>query len=377
MLIAETLMRRSVPFLFAFLLAGCQIVAAQDVVSASAGVLHYFEGTVILDDKPIEHKAAVFPSLNNESTLKTEKGRAELMLTPGAYLRLDDNSAIRMVSNSLVKTRLDLTKGSAIVDTLNATAADALVLSYEGSEVRFPKPGIYRLDSDVGELQVYSGECTVTRHGASTTVDSSHLYYFLLQITTRKFGDGATDEFYDWASNRSDVIADQNQLASADQNDALGTDPGNGGSMYVVPPIYASPGYATPATPLFGYSQYGGGVNNPFYVYQQSPYSPFASSLGVILLPPFRHRPGGSRWPVTIGAGYRPGSVVNGSVVTRWPSSTQGLLSPLPSSGLRYPVHSPIMRPSSPTMRMTAPSITAPHAAAPHISAPHIGGGHR
>jgi hypothetical protein len=79
-------------------------------------------------------------------------------------------------------------------------------------------------------LEAYSGEAEVTHQDimqkkVSLSVDSLHLYYFALGLTTNTFGDGAMDEFYDWARNRSEVIADQNQMASAEQDEAQNLDP--------------------------------------------------------------------------------------------------------------------------------------------------------
>ena len=150
-------MRGSVVLSFALLVLGCRSGLAQDVVSASSGVLEYFEGSVLLDDSCVEHKAAVFPSMKNGSVVRTAKGRAELLLTPGVYLRMDENSAVRMVSNSLMDTRVEVTDGSVILDNLNATPGHALALLFHSSTVRFPKPGIYRIDGELGELEAYSG----------------------------------------------------------------------------------------------------------------------------------------------------------------------------------------------------------------------------
>ncbi|HWF48771.1 MAG TPA: hypothetical protein VG168_17315, partial [Bryobacteraceae bacterium] len=139
-------MRGSIFFAFALLLAACQPGAAQDVVSASSGVLQYFEGTVFLDNQPVEHKAAVFPSLKNGATLRTAKGRAELLLTPGVYLRADENTSLRMVSNALTDTRVEVTEGAIILDNANASSRGAVTLMIDESEVRFPKAGVYRID---------------------------------------------------------------------------------------------------------------------------------------------------------------------------------------------------------------------------------------
>ena len=276
-----------------------------------------------------------------------------------------------MISNSLKDTRLEFTQGSAILDTLNAASSDAILVKYEGSEVRFPKPGIYRLDSDVGELQVYSGECKVLSHNVSTLVDSTHLYYFALQMTTQKFGDGATDEFYDWASNRNSIMADQNQLASAEKDDPLDGDPGGLGgaglgSPYVVPPAYLSPNYSVSGTPLLGYSTFAG-VNNPFYVYQPSPFSSFVPGVGLVLFSSYRNRPAGTYWPVAGHPGYHPiGGAYHPPIgITRWPTLSSSGLTHLPIVGSGY--RPPAVRPSITSGARPAGSYSAPHVGAVHV----------
>ncbi len=357
-------MRGSVVISFALLMAA-RCAPAQDVVSAASGVVQYFEGAVVLDGKLIEHKAAVFPSLKNGSIIRTEKGRAELLLTPGVYLRVDENSSLRMASNSLADTRLELLDGTAILDNLNANSSDATVLIFRGSEVRFPKPGVYRVDYDLGELQVYSGEAEVAHHGVSSAVDPSHLYYFALELTTSKFGDGAMDEFYDWARNRSDIIADQNQRASAEQADAEDPDPTGGLGIFGVPPLYSSPGYATPA-PLLGSSIYGSGID-PYYLYPPTPYSGFGFFPSILVLAPYRHRPGGSKWPVS--AGFRPPPAING-----WPKPIPGITH-FPGTAQHYPIgiyrptSTPLSRPGVTAVPRMPSMYAAPHAAVPHVTA--------
>jgi hypothetical protein len=356
-------MRASFLLSFALLLGVGRPGAAQDFVSASSGVLQYFEGVVVLDDQVVEHKVAVFPSLKNGSTLHTDRGRAELLLTPGVYLRMDESSSLRMTSNSLTDTRVQLTAGTAILDNLAAKPDSPVAIIYDGSEVRFPQPGVYRIDCDLGELQAYSGESKVRHHGASTTVDPSHRYYFALELTTDKTGDGDRDEFYDWAHNRSDMIADQNQTASAEQADRQDADPGAG--MFVVPPpLYSSgPNSGVPAP---GYSSYASAIS-PFYLYPQAQYLGYSPFTSVIFLSPYRQRFGGSRWPGSTGPIYHPNPVI-----TRWPITTPGSLTHYPYAPLRYPAGASVARPAT-----TAPHGTSTYAA-PHAAAPHLGAvGHR
>ena len=79
---------------------------AQSVISAHSGVIHYFEGSVYLGDQPLESHLGKFSSVPQGGELRTEKGRAEVLLTPGVFLRMGESTKIRMVSNQLSDTRV-------------------------------------------------------------------------------------------------------------------------------------------------------------------------------------------------------------------------------------------------------------------------------
>jgi hypothetical protein len=371
-------MRGDVLVAFALLVGFCSSSAAQDVVSASSGVLQYFEGAVLLDDKPVEHKVAVFPSLKNGSVLRTGKGRAELLLTPGVYLRIDENSTLRMKSNSLVDTLLEVVGGCAILDNLNAAPGYRVALVFNDSTIRFQKPGVYRIDSELGELEPYTGEAEIahrdfTSKTVSTIVDASHIYYFSLGMTTAKFGEGATDEFYDWAHNRSEVIADQNQMASAQQAEADDADPGAG--ITGVPSPFSPPSYTGVLTS--GLGSYSGSVIQPPYLYAQpSFFGFFPPSYGILFLPEKHRWPSGTKWPSMGGNRPRP-------LPTRWPGVTQTGS----SYGAGTPLHFPVQptyrsvplfpRPTRMIMPRAATPSVAPRPIVPHVAAPHVSIGHR
>src|SRR5579875_1510262 len=174
---------------FATLIVSTQ-ASAQAVISAHSGVVHFSEGAVFIDDQPLGQKFASFPSIKQGSALRTEEGRAEVLLTPGVLLRVDQNSAIRMQSTSLSDTKVEFLQGSIIIDSTQAASAEPVVVIDKESQIRFPKPGTYRVDFEPALLQVYSGEAEVTRDGKPMTVDSSHLYFLTMGLDTRKIGDG-------------------------------------------------------------------------------------------------------------------------------------------------------------------------------------------
>ena len=284
----------------------CSGLFGQEVVSARSGMVHFTQGQVLLDDHVLDRKAGSFPLIKEGATLRTEKGRAEILLTPGAMLRLDENSSIRMISTELADTRLTFVSGSAILDLSDSSRSNsALTITYKDARVQFPKSGVYRLDADTGVLQVYSGEAEVTYDGQKTIVDPSHLFFCWLGLETDKLGNGTEDEFYDWASDRNQVISEENQLAQDtghDPGDSDG-DPdaqfGAGGSPYSGVPYAGGPslGAGPAAGPqVYPYSTYamGGAYFNPFNSYVGSPFFPFGYPALVVVRPYRNARP---LWP--------------------------------------------------------------------------------
>jgi hypothetical protein len=368
-------MRKSVFIFFAFLLGVCPCGIAQDVVSASSGVLQYFEGAVQLDDHGVEHKAAVFPSLKNGSVLRTGKGRAELLLTPGVYLRLDEDTSVRLLSNSLVDTRMEVVRGGVLLDNLNAPSSDVVTLVYEGAQVHFPKPGVYRMDCNLGEMQTYIGEAEVRRgSGSPISVDGQHLYYFALALTVSKYTNDE-DEFYDWAHNRSDLISEQNERASAEQEEAQDADAGAAGGLFGAVPSFGSPSLVSPGSAsgsLLSFSYGSVASSSPAL----TPF--FFPGDALVILAPIRSHPVGVAWPTGIGAGLHPRPIVS-----RWPTSTYAGLLRGGGIGSRVPVGSSTYRPlglSVPAYRavgVSVPAIKVPRVSSPpvgvHAAAPTVG----
>ena len=140
-------------------------VNAQSVISAHSGVLHYYEGDLTIDGQAPHQKAGTFAEVKDKQDLQTEVGRAEVLLTPGVFLRLGENSGIRMVSNKLTDTRVEFLKGSAIVDFVEVAKDNQVTMNYQDYQVTFVKKGIYRFDSEPAELKVYTGEAIVARGG--------------------------------------------------------------------------------------------------------------------------------------------------------------------------------------------------------------------
>jgi len=98
------------------LLAGASLAMADTKSMAVPGTVNYVEGQVALDGQNLPAKQNGSTLLETNQVLDTGQGKAELLLTPGVYFRLGDNSEVRMVSPGLADTRVELVKGSAMLE---------------------------------------------------------------------------------------------------------------------------------------------------------------------------------------------------------------------------------------------------------------------
>lgn len=356
-----------VPFAFLLLVFLALAANGQSIVSATAGVLQFFEGSVTIDDHSVEHKAASFPAIRDGSILHTQRGRAEVLLSPGFYLRLDENSAVRMISNSLADTRLEVLSGSVIADSLDAKNGNHVELTFKDAKMRFPAAGVYRIDVDTGVLQAYSGKAEiVSAGGKSTNLDEAHLYFLEVGVETDKITGGTEDEFYDWARDRNEALSAQNQLAAQNngESDDADADPGLGGLgglgagslppvPYVNPPNYSY-------QPPYGSGSYWTGLMDPYLGYGYTPFGFYNSiPLVLVLRPPTGRYPWPHRPLPGMYTSYGTAAGFNGSGIIRPYQPRPLITAPARgTSGAGYGV--------SHSSTITAPRTTA-------ISPAHIG----
>ena len=272
---------------------------AQSVISAHSGLIHFSDGSVFLDDQRLEQKTGKFEQMNNGSELRTQDGRAEVLLTPGTFLRVGANSAIRMLSNQLDDTRVELLSGSAVLDQGSDTIANTSVtILYNLDQVRIKKAGRYRFDSEPPQVKVESGDAEVTADGKSVEAGAGFVVPFEGKLTARKLLNdshvNSGDDLDNWSAARDSSVAENNQSAAATsdlsgvidgwQNNpdavlqSLGIPPYIPGmSSMVPPPGYGSYGYGSG---LYGSGLYGSGLYGSG-LYGSSLYGPglYGSSL--------------------------------------------------------------------------------------------------
>jgi hypothetical protein len=289
--------------------------------------------------------------------LRTELGRAEVLLTPGVVLRVAENSAIRMISTALSDTRVELLSGNVILESNETRKDTAVTLIHKAWQVRVPHQGVYRIDSTPPQVRVYKGEVEVIAAGDKTpvVVKEDDVLPLAAVLLTERPNSAAGDSFKAWAMNRSQAIDADNATASG-----IIDDPGQFDSVAGV----ASGGYTY--FPPLGASSLG--VTNPYGV---SFWSPYQSMLSAIYFPSYLYGGYGFGYAGYGGRGW-PRSGWTGGVGT-YPGGLRSLPRPIyptpinnvpwrPGGGTRLP---PGITPARNTY--SAPSHTMPHVPAPAV----------
>jgi hypothetical protein len=286
---------------------------AQSVISAHSGVLHYVEGDVTIDGKAPQAKSGTFADVKDKQELQTQIGRAEVLLTPGAFLRMGENGSIRMISNKLSDTQIAFEKGSAIVDFVEVAKDNSVKISYQDYEVSFLKKGIYRFDSEPAELKVYSGEAVVTHGGTAVHLKDGRSLPFTPALVSEKFDPKTGDALYRWAKRRSEYIAVANMSAARKMGSGY-TSNGTGTGSWAYNPYYS----------MFTFIPGRGIMCDPFAVYACY-YSPYSAWQYYYPQPSYYNRGGGGggyNSSAFNSAGYYPTSTGNSSALSTYSSGS-------------------------------------------------------
>jgi hypothetical protein len=350
---------------FAVVLASAAVCAnAQAVISTRSGVVHYFEGAVSLSGQPLESRLGKFANMADGAELRTAQGRAEVLLTPGVVLRLDQNSAIRMLSNSLADTRVEVLAGSAIVDVGELAPDAGLTLLQGGRQITFSQVGLYRFDSVPPRLSVGEGEAQVAdgssskltvERGSAVALDGAVAADVLADRSAPSV-DQTPDSLDNWSRGREDSISADNAIAANIQ------DPGTQDAAGSLDPALVAAGLAYP--PQSGFTQFpmlGLSPVSPLYS-TLYPYQPgFYSSY----LPGYTYRPLFLLVSPTAirGATVRTPTIYAPYSQTIRPGST--LITPRAPTAISSPYYG--ARPTAPVVRPTTPAVRAP-------AVPHTGG---
>ncbi len=196
--------------------------SGQSVISTRSGIIHFFEGAVYLNDQPLESHPGRFTSVPQGAELRTAEGRAEVLLTPGVFVRMGESSKLRMLANELSNTRVELLAGSVMVDSAAPVSGQSVTLIYKDWSMRFPEEGVYRIDSDPPRLWVLQGKADVSAASNQETlsVGQGMVLPFAPVLVPDRSIDPPRDVLSVWADGRQQSISADNAIAANIQDPA-------------------------------------------------------------------------------------------------------------------------------------------------------------
>lgn len=249
---------------------------AQNAVSARPGTINYIEGQASLEGRQLSSKSVGHAELAKGQYLATGNGKAELLLTPGVFLRLDNNSTVKMVAPDLTHTEVQLTQGRATVEVDQLYKQNDILVDLASGQTQLLKNGLYEFDANANTVRVFNGEAaafaTLTPQPGERAIKVKQGKQLILPSTdgrTANFDRKATessDALYKWSSLRSGYLGEANLNLAQSYAGTSGYGYGGGyarGWLWS-PSVYS---YTwLPGDGLF-WSPFGYGFYSPSYLY--------------------------------------------------------------------------------------------------------------
>ncbi len=266
------------------------------------GTLNYVEGQVSVQGQKQSPKSVGSTYLEPNQVLDTRNGNAEMLLTPGIFMRIGHNSEVKMISPGLADTQVQLTSGSAMLEVDELFKENNISVVVDGATTRIEKQGLYDFNANPPSVKVLDGKAVTYEGDQKVNLKKGHetLLAEAQPLVQQKYNKDQIedDPLYRWSKLRSDYATESN----IDAGNALMADGGWWGPGWYWDPFYwdfafmpgFGMGWGAFGFPFFSpwmacyapYYGFGyGGRYGGFYHY------PAAGARGLGGLPPLAHKP--------------------------------------------------------------------------------------
>jgi hypothetical protein len=233
---------------------------------AQPGTINYVEGQASIDNQPLSANSVGSVQLQAGQSLNTQAGKVEVLLVPGTFLRVADNSAVKMVNAGLANTEVEIDKGRAMVEATDINKNNDIRVDVNGVTTKILKNGLYDFDADHNTIRVFKGKAEVVVNDKK--IDLGKERELVLNANTKPKAEDFDarkyeDDFFRWSALRSGYLSE----ASVDQARIYV----NGGPGWFGPGWYWDPWFGSytfiPAGGII-YSPFGWAFYSPFAVYR-------------------------------------------------------------------------------------------------------------
>lgn len=207
-------------------------VLAQDTNPANPGTINYIEGQAALNGQSLSSRS-VGEVVRQGQTITTENGKAEVLLTPGVFLRLGSDAAVTMVSPNLTNTEVKVDRGVAEVEVDQIFKQNHLLIDQGPAQTELLQHGLYEFDVNSGTMRVFDGKAAVSPSQQAKkwiTVKGGH--ELALNGEPDKTGHfdkkqaANQDPLYSWSKLRSEYLGQANLNLAQEYAGTAGYNPG-------------------------------------------------------------------------------------------------------------------------------------------------------
>ncbi len=191
------------------------IPGVQAARTAIPGTVNYVEGQASIDGNRLAAQQDGSSMLRADQILDVGSGKAEVLLSPGAFLRVGSNSQIRMISPSLADPRVEVVRGEAMVEVDYQPKQARLEVMERGADTAILKEGLYKFDADEGKVAVIDGKASVQDNGQTKEIGKGkELTVTGGPLKAVSFDRKAEDDLYRWSDVRASYLAQANESSA-------------------------------------------------------------------------------------------------------------------------------------------------------------------
>ena len=294
------------------------------IISAKAGGINFVTGRVMMRRKGESREQALTSDDNlwtGDSVTTGVGGRVEVLLNPGSYMRVDENSEVELTDATLDNLLVTLVKGRVVVEVTGGDNVELMLgINTPHTQALITRGGIYRfnvLPGDATEIVVRKGRLVLDKGTPNELKSGRKIRIGRGALEVAKSDKKDQDDLDLWSKDRAETLARANRrlerrtLLSAFSDYTWGDMYGWGQSsprfgslgLWVYNPVIRSHCYL-PIGPTGWSSPYGHRYHTGF--------NPFGIPDG------FPQNNGSGNWPTTIignprvGGGAGGGTIVGG-----------------------------------------------------------------
>lgn len=230
--------------------------------SAQPGTLNAITGEVSINGVPVNPINAAPVTIEGGRRIRTGQGMAEILLSPGSFLRLGKASALTLETVGTREIRVQLQRGEALIEVLDAGVA--LTMEQNGVTAIVRNPGLYEFNQKRSMVAVYAGQARLNKDDQQLVATAG------LGVGTRRFlvfrtSPDPGNALLSWSRSRSEQLSRESRLSAQENSGAARSrgprwlwDPWSASytflsaSGFVMGPFgwpYFSPGYAPDSIP--------------------------------------------------------------------------------------------------------------------------------